>query len=193
MATTGRRVSAFASLKHGRSASGANMTKETASGGAGGGGKKPNQSQYRPGHYAEESEQAQEDKQKRQHNRKVTPRTMQFTKEYLHERARERLEELEDDMNTREARILRRPIRGEGLLDWRDDDNDSFQTRPNYILPAQAHMRGDINRHECTHCAEDHGVLMDCVSLEGEWDGACTNCAWGGHQARCSHYSKRTT
>jgi len=61
MATAGRRVSAFASLKHGRSASGANITKETASGGAGGGGKKPNQSQYRSGHYAEESEQAQED------------------------------------------------------------------------------------------------------------------------------------
>jgi len=61
VATAGRRVSAFASLKHGRSASGANMTKETASGGVGGSGKKSNQSKYRSGHYAEESEPAQED------------------------------------------------------------------------------------------------------------------------------------
>jgi len=57
-----RRVSAFASLgKHARSASGAQMTKETASGGAGGGGKKPDQGKYKSGHYAEQSEQAQED------------------------------------------------------------------------------------------------------------------------------------
>jgi len=132
--------------------------------------------------------------QKRTNRRKLTPKLVQFTKEYLKERAEARLEELGDDVDMREARILRAPLRDDELLDWRDDDNDAFDaSRADYVLPAQAHMRGRINDRECTHCYDGRGVFMDCVSLDGEWNGACTNCAHGGHQSRCTHYSKRTT
>lgn len=67
-----------------------------------------------------------------------------------------------------------------------------------YRNPALAHQRGVNNNIECDHCSRGAGPWEHCRSLplditvpDGDcfWDNACTNCAWGGHEARCSFYT----
>ena len=43
-----------------------------------------------------------------------------------------------------------------------------------------------INDPPCTKCENGRGAFPDCVSLEGEADGACNNHVWGKEPSRCS-------
>jgi hypothetical protein len=62
---------------------------------------------------------------------------------------------------------------------------------PAYVNALLLQFRGIINTIACNLCRtrENRGPLVQCVSLENEWNGCCANCKWRNHGARCSDHS----
>ena len=65
--------------------------------------------------------------------------------------------------------------------------------RPSYLKAFVVHSRGALNAAFCTNnCAavlrgeKEFTAFAGCVSIAGEWGGACSNCVWQDHGARCS-------
>ncbi|EMD58181.1 hypothetical protein COCSADRAFT_104549 [Bipolaris sorokiniana ND90Pr] len=65
--------------------------------------------------------------------------------------------------------------------------------RPSYLKAFVVHTRGGLNARFCTNnCAavlegeKEFTAFAGCVSILGEWGGACSNCIWQDHGARCN-------
>ena len=89
-----------------------------------------------------------------------------------------------------EAFVVGRPLRNRDEIDmtFRDPTRRINLTRADYRVPIHAHARGTVNANPCSKCDEEHGPFAQCVSLQGYFDGVCTNCAFGRSRkdARCS-------
>jgi len=71
--------------------------------------------------------------------------------------------------------------------------------RPSYLKAFVIHSRGAVNLTGCTNnCASAvrgeklFTAFFGCVSIAGEWNGACSNCVWGDAGARCTFPRSRT-
>ena len=65
--------------------------------------------------------------------------------------------------------------------------------RPSYLKAYLIHSRSAVNLGGCTNnCAaavrgeKSFTAFLGCVSLAGEWGGACSNCVWSDAGARCT-------
>jgi hypothetical protein len=54
------------------------------------------------------------------------------------------------------------------------------------------HSRGALNATPCANnCAaavrgdKNFTAFAGCISIAGEWNGACSNCVWSDHGAQC--------
>ena len=67
-----------------------------------------------------------------------------------------------------------------------------MSARPSYLKAFLVHSRGGLNANFCTNCEEarasnkDFTAFAGCVSIPGVWGGACSNCIWQDHGARCT-------
>lgn len=66
-------------------------------------------------------------------------------------------------------------------------DPSKVRTRPGYLNAILIQSRGRTGR-TCTHCRDNpnRGPFIDCRRVPGYFDGACGNCKWRDHAARCS-------
>jgi hypothetical protein len=73
--------------------------------------------------------------------------------------------------------------------------------RPSYLKAYVIHSRGAVNNTGCTNnCAAAvrgeklFTAFLGCVSIAGQWGGACSNCVWTDNGARCRfiHSHSRT-
>ncbi|KAL6154144.1 hypothetical protein ACJBU6_07429 [Exserohilum turcicum] len=64
--------------------------------------------------------------------------------------------------------------------------------RPSYLKAFLVYSRGALNATFCDNCApvldgaKEFTAFAGCVSIHGEWGGACSNCIWQDHGARCT-------
>jgi hypothetical protein len=71
--------------------------------------------------------------------------------------------------------------------------------RPSYLKAFLIHSRGAVNLTGCTNnCAaavrgeKTFTAFLGCVSIAGQWGGACSNCVWSDAGARCRFNNPRT-
>lgn len=64
--------------------------------------------------------------------------------------------------------------------------------RDSYVKAFVIHSRGVLNpagcHNNCAHAVrgtKPFTAFAGCVSIPGEWNGACSNCVWTEHGARC--------
>ena len=61
------------------------------------------------------------------------------------------------------------------------------KTRPSYLNAVLIQSRGRTGM-TCVDCSRTpgRGPFTDCRRVQGHFDGACGNCKWRDHAARCS-------
>jgi hypothetical protein len=66
-------------------------------------------------------------------------------------------------------------------------DPSKVAVRPSYLNGVLIQSRGRTGM-TCTACTQnpDRGPFTDCRRAAGHFDGACGNCKWRDHAARCS-------
>ena len=66
-------------------------------------------------------------------------------------------------------------------------DANKVRVRPSYLNAVLIQSRGSAGM-TCDACTErpDRGPFTDCRRVRGHFDGACGNCKWRDHAARCS-------
>jgi hypothetical protein len=69
--------------------------------------------------------------------------------------------------------------------------------RSSYLKAFLIHSRGGHNINPCNNCSaavngdRPYTAFAGCVSIPGEWNGACSNCVWADAGARCRFSGSR--
>jgi hypothetical protein len=87
------------------------------------------------------------------------------------------------EKEVRDDRALRFRVSGKTMADW-----NLTRRGHDYLVPLSGHIRADeewVGGEACTSCQAGRGPFKDCCTFEDEdiFDGACTNCVFGGHGA----------
>lgn len=58
--------------------------------------------------------------------------------------------------------------------------------RPVNLIAYLAYRVGEVNSEPCDNCAGGAALWPECVSVEGYFSGACTNCHYNSQGVHCS-------
>ncbi len=84
--------------------------------------------------------------------------------------------------------LLARPGRDVDFVRGTISSNQVGMHRPSYINAVLIQSRGQVVPVTCTQCARPNGLrpFPECRFVPEHFEGACVNCKWRNHAARCN-------
>lgn len=181
---------------------------EERSGGAGGGGNDPNRPRKLPSSHAKDATTSPAEVgtwhllRILRYSLLTVHTARALTKAYLRELEQKRRSQRKSGSGVVfESEVMARDVRSDRTLQFRDERKATTATldmkRADYLVPMGGHVRADYQHNgdaACVTCRNGRGPFAHCRTLDGGiFHGACTNCAWGNHGARCTFYVARTS